>query len=173
MTARFRGSGLRVAALLALALVAAACGGGDDDGVKTVTAADYKFNNLPKSVDVGTTLTLKNSSDKELHEMVVMRIPDDERRSVAELMALPEAEGNAIFRGPPAMVLIAPPGSAEVIKAVGDGMLMEKGRYAVICTIPTGADPAAFLQAMQSDSQPPGGGAPHFANGMLGQITVK
>ena len=33
-------------------------------------------------MDAGTTLAFKNASTKELHEMVVIRIPDDERRSV-------------------------------------------------------------------------------------------
>ena len=63
----------RVGALVALATMGAACGG---DDTKTVTAADYRFENLPTSVDAGTELTLKNSSTKELHELVAIRIPD-------------------------------------------------------------------------------------------------
>ena len=74
-------------------------------------------------------------------------------------------------------MLIAPPRNAPQIAAVGDGKLTEKGRYLVICTIPVGADPAAFLQAAQSSgSGPPPqvpGGPPHLAQGMYGQITVK
>ncbi|CAA9257858.1 MAG: hypothetical protein AVDCRST_MAG10-2589 [uncultured Acidimicrobiales bacterium] len=163
-----------IGALVALATVGAACGGGDD--TKTVTAADYSFRDLPKEVDAGTTLTLKNSSTKELHEMVVMRLADDEKRPVAQLVNLPEAEGEKVFAGRPAMVLIAPPNGGETIKAVGDGKLMEKGRYAVICSIPIGADPAAFLAAMQSSQGgPPNvpGGPPHLTQGMFGEITVK
>lgn len=60
-------------ALAAMAMLAGACGGGD---TKTVTAADYSFQNLPKEVDAGTEFKLKNSSTKELHEMVVIKIPD-------------------------------------------------------------------------------------------------
>jgi len=163
----------RVGALVALAALGAACGGGDD--TKTVTAADYSFQNLPKEVDAGTTLAFKNASTKELHEMVVIRIPDDERRSVQELVNLPEAQQEALFSGEPAMVLFAPPGG-EVIKAVGDGKLTEKGRYAVICAVPTGADPAAYLQAAQAGGNGPSqvaGGPPHLVQGMYGQITVK
>ena len=163
------------AALVALAALGAACGG-DSDGPKTVTAADYRFENLPKSVSAGTTLTLKNSSTKELHEMVVMRLADDEKRPVKDLVALPEAEVEKVFAGQPAMVLIAPPNGGEIIKAVGDGKLTEKGRYAVTCSIPIGADPAAFLAAMQSSQGgPPNvpGGPPHLTQGMYGEITVK
>ena len=61
-----------------------------------------------------------------------------------------------------------------MIKAVGDGKLTEKGRYAVICTIPTGADPQAYLNAPPSDGPPNvPGGPPHLVNGMFGEITVK
>ena len=162
-----------VGALAALAMLGTAC---SDGGDKTVTAADYSFKNLPKSVDAGTTLTLKNSSTKELHEMVVIRLKDDEKRPVSQLVALPEAEGEQAFAGQPAMVLIAPPNGGEVIKAVGTGKLTEKGRYAVICAIPLGADPAAYLAAAQAATDGPpnvAGGPPHLTQGMFGEITVK
>ena len=160
-------------AIAALALLGSSC---SDGGDKTVTAADYRFENLPTSVESGTTLTLKNSSTKELHEMVVIRLKDGEKRSVEQLVALPEAESEQAFAGEPAMVLIAPPGGAEVIKAVGTGTLTEKGRYAVICAIPVGADPNAYLAAAQSSQGgPPNvpGGPPHLTQGMYGEITVK
>ena len=50
-------------ALAAMAMLAGACGGAGD--TKTVTAADYSFQNLPKEVDAGTEFKLKNSSTKE------------------------------------------------------------------------------------------------------------
>lgn len=164
---------VRAGAFGAMAVLATACGGGDD--TKTVTASDYAFQNLPKSVSAGTTLQLKNSSAKELHEMVVIRLPDDERRSVQELVNLPEAQQEAIFGSrEPAMVLLAPPGGGEMIKAVGNGKLTTKGRYAVVCFIPTGADPAAYLNAGPSDGPPQvAGGPPHVTQGMFGEITVK
>ena len=161
-------------AVAALTVMAAACGGGDD--TKTVTAADYSFQNLPKEVDAGTTFKLENSSTKELHEMVMFRIPDSETRPVSELVKLPQAEVERLLAGEPAMVLLRPPGEGEQINAVGDGKLTEKGRYAVICAIPTGADPAAYLAAAQSSQGGPPevpGGPPHFTQGMFGEITVK
>lgn len=164
---------VRAGAVVALAMVAAACGGGDD--TKTITAADYSFQNLPKEVDAGTTLKITNSSTKELHELVVIRIPDAERRPVSDLVRLPEAERDAIFgSAEPAMVLLAPPDGGEMIKAVGDGKLNEKGRYAVVCFIPTGADPQAILNAPPGDGPPQvAGGPPHAAQGMFGELTVK
>ena len=158
-----------------LALLTAACGD-DGGGIKTVTATDYAFEDLPKSVDAGTMLTLKNTSDKEIHELVAIWLPDDEKRSVQQLVNLPPAEQNAVFsRGQPAMVLISTPGSDDPIKAVGDGRLTEKGRYAVLCMIPTGANPAAYLAAAQTAGNAPpqvAGGPPHVAQGMYGEIKV-
>lgn len=157
----------------ALAVLAAACGGGDD--TRTVTAGDYSFQNLPREVDAGTTFTLENTSTKELHELVMIRIPDSETRPVSELVKLPQAEVERLLAGEPAMVLLRAPGG-EQINAVGDGKVTEKGRYAVICAIPTGADPAAYLAAAQaSQGGPPQvpGGPPHFVQGMFGEITVK
>ncbi len=163
-----------VAAAVAVALLATACGG--DDKTRTVTAEDYRFENLPKSVSVGTTLTLKNASTKEVHEMVLIRIPEAERRPVSELIKLPEAELDRLFSDDPAMVLIRPPGNGQLIKAVGDGKLTQSGRFAVICAIPTGADPQAYLAAAQNaQGGPPevAGGPPHFIQGMYSEISVK
>jgi len=161
-------------AVAALGLLAAACGGGDDDTTRTVKATDYAFKDLPKSVKAGTVLSLENTSATELHELVAFKVPDTEKRPVSELLQLPEAELDAIFPGAPATVLLRPPGG-EQINAVGDGTLTEKGRYAVICTIPTGADPAAYLAASQTSDGPPdvAGGPPHFTKGMFGELTVK
>jgi plastocyanin len=165
---------VRAGAIIALAALATACGGGDDE-VRTVTGADYSFQNLPREVDAGTEFTFTNSSTRELHEMVVIRIPDSETRPVADLVRLPESQQEAIFgSAEPAMVLLAPPGGGEMIKAVGDGKLNEKGRYAVVCFIPTGADPQAYLNAPQTGGPPQvAGGPPHAAQGMFGEITVK
>jgi len=170
---KFSSRWARAGALAALAVLATACG---DSDTKTVTAADYRFENLPKSVKAGTTLTLKNSSTKELHEMVLIKLPDTEKRPVAELVKLPEDQQEALSSGPPAAVLLRAPGG-EQINALGDGKLTEKGRYMVICAIPTGADPAAYLKAAQAsgDGPPPSvpGGPPHLVQGMYGEITVK
>lgn len=162
-----------VGSLAVLALLGGACGGGDD--TKTVTAVDYRYEDLPKTVKAGTTLTLKNESAKELHEMVIIRLPDNEKRSVDELAKLPESELEGLFTGPPAAVLIRPPGDAAEIKALGDGKLTEKGRYVVFCAVPTGADPAEYLKAAEAaQGGPPqvAGGPPHLTQGMYGEITV-
>lgn len=188
----------RFAALLLTAVaIAGACSDDDDEpatgdttttsaaspetttaGAKTieVTGVDYKFEGLPTEIAAGSKIEFTNKSTKELHELVAVRIPDSETRSVADLVKLPEAETDAIFKdSEPATVLIGPPSGGDVIQALGDGTVTKPGRYAVVCFIPTGVDPAAYLAAAQSGSEGPpdlGGGPPHAANGMFAEVKV-
>jgi hypothetical protein len=107
-----------LACLGVVALVA--CGGGTaaettatneaapTESVIEVTAVDFGFENLPERIPAGTTLTLVNESPVELHELVAVRLPEDETRTVEELLASPEDLG-AYFASV-TTVVIAPPG---------------------------------------------------------------
>ncbi len=191
-TRRDRLTHVTAVGLLAIALAgAAACGDTTDtadspdesttstaaDGapIVDVTAADYRFDELPSEIEANTRLELRNESARELHELVAMRLADDEDRTAEELVALPEQELGALFAGPPALVLIAPPGEGGFV-AVGNGALDEPGRYLFICFIPTGAEPAAYLDALDANpGQPPSvaGGPPHFSAGMYAEVKVR
>lgn len=192
---------ISVATTITACLLFAACGSDSDDAAATepevlapaatdasadtaasaetveIVAADYAFTNVPASIAPGVKLSLTNSSDVELHEMVVFRIPDTETRSIKELIELPEAEQNAIFGdGPPAIVQLAMPGSDEPIPAVGDGTLIESGRYAMVCFIPEGVDPQEYMDAAATSGDGPPdvtGGPPHVALGMYAEFTVE
>lgn len=160
-------------ALAGLSVLAAACGGATR--TTTVTAADYRFENLPATVKAGTTLNLRNTSPRELHEMLVVKLPEGEQRSSEALATLPGSQLDALLTGSTVTVLLRPPGNAGLIRALGDGKLTEKGRYLVLCTIPTGVDPTAFLAATRGpkDAPPVGGGPPHYTVGMYGEIRVQ
>lgn len=187
----------RLAALLLLTVaVTAACSDDGDDeaaddtttttastdttvagpGTVEVRGVDYAFEGVPAEMAAGSKLAFTNESDKEVHELVAVRIPDTESRPVSELVKLPEAETDAIFGDTePATVLIGPPSGGDPIQALGDGTVAAPGRYAVVCFVPTGADPEAYLAAVQSDSEGPptaGVGPPHAANGMFAEVTV-
>jgi hypothetical protein len=140
-----------------------------DDGTITVTAVDFNYEGLPDEVPAGTKFKLVNDSKEELHEFVAFRVPDDEKRTAEELIALPQAELEALFGGPPATVLLAKPGGPQ-INAVGDGTISKPGRYLVACSIPVGADPDEILE---SEGPPPAdAGEPHFHKGMYAEIIV-
>ncbi|MCC5952865.1 MAG: hypothetical protein JJU45_12315 [Acidimicrobiia bacterium] len=189
-TASHGSSARRLVALAAAAsLTLAACGSDDGGGSAAqenapvtggpdeveVTLVDFAFEGLPERVPAGTTITLTNDAVSELHELVAFRVPDDEDRSVEELLELSPEEMMAALGGPPAMVLLAEPQSSETIVAVGDGTLEEPGRYVVLCVIPTGADPAEYLAAAATSDGPPEveGGPPHVAHGMWAELVVE
>ena len=142
----------------------------------TITAVDYSFEGVPASVATGTQLSIRNESDVELHEVLAFRVPDGDDRSLADLMALPQAELTGLL-GAPRAVLAQAPGSTEVIHAVGDGRLTEPGRYVLMCAIPLGADPEEYLAAAAaSPGGPPqgvAGGPPHLVAGMVAELTVE
>ena len=189
-TAIRRCTALACAGLLAMGLTA--CGDDDDeasptiDEVKTttaddagddapegetvvVTAVDYGFDGLPESVEAGTKLSLRNEG-AEPHELVAMRIPDDETRSLDELLQLPEDELGAVFgAGEPATVLLAATGETDVPgPVVGDGTLSEPGRYAIVCFLPVGSDDSV----LESEGPPQGDAPPHVSQGMAAELVV-
>lgn len=139
-----------------------------------VALHDYAFVGLPETVPAGTQFTVVNVSEEEAHEFVAFRLEDDEERSVEELVELPPEELGQTL-GEPATVLVAGPGG-PMVQAVGDGTVDEPGRYAVVCFVPTGADPEEFLAGAEESTEGPPeveGGPPHAAQGMYGEFTVE
>jgi plastocyanin len=190
-----------VAALTALAALASACGddddtdtgadeassttaagggdgGGADDGSVAVTSVDYRFEGLPSEVAAGTTFTLTNTSAAEVHEIVAIRIPDAETRSVDELLQLSEEELGTAFGGEPspALVIVALPGGEGqvALPPTGEPAVTEPGRYLFACFVPLGADPAVYQEALESGSQEPPAveGPPHATQGMYAEVRV-
>lgn len=173
-----------------LGLLLTGCGDEDDDVVadpsptetvagdgpaKTseVTAVDYGYEGVPAVIEAGTRLSLVNASDAELHELIAVRLPDDETRSVEELLELPEEELEPFF-SEDVDVIVALPGDTDAPGIVnGDGVLDEPGRYAFICFIPVGADPQALMDSLQSGEEPEADGPPHFTRGMYAEVTVE
>lgn len=166
---------LLLTAALAAAPLLAACGeehgAAADGGVLTVELTDFSFGDLPDEVPAGTRLAVENASTTELHELVAIRLADGDDRPAADII---HHDLDAVMAGgPPATVLLAPP-VGEPIAAVGDGTLTEPGRYLILCAIPTGADPQAYLQAAATSDGPPDvpGGPPHLAHGMFDDLVV-
>jgi hypothetical protein len=152
-------------------------GCGDDepdavDGPIEIGAIDYSFTGVPERARVGATIAMTNESDKEVHEIIAIRLPDDEDRAVADIVKLPEEELGVLFAGLETVV-VAPPKSAG-FPVEGTGALTKPGRYALICLIPTGADPDEYLAAAAAAGGPPdvAGGPPHVAQGMFAELTV-
>ena len=138
-----------------------------------VIAADYRFEGLPDTIEAGTRLSVENEG-REPHELVAMRIPDSETRSVEELLALPQEELFAVFGGEPepATVILAAPGETDTPgPVVGDGTLSEPGRYAILCFIPVGSDPSVLDP--EAEGPPQSDAPPHAVHGMWDEVTVE
>jgi hypothetical protein len=114
--------------------------------------------------------------------MVMIRLPDEVTETVGQLLALPEEELDAkVGEIEPTTVIVALPGEAGR-PVEGDGTLDEPGRYAVLCFIPVGADPAQVEEMMNmppptgtgpSEQPELAGGAPHIAQGMYAEIKIE
>lgn len=141
----------------------------------TVTGVDYAFEDLQDTYEAGTELQFTNASEQEVHELVLVRVPDDDVRSADELLALPQEESQALIGQNLAGVSVAMPGEdGRVVD--GSLALEEPGRYLALCFIQTGVDPEVYAQAAAEDEGGPvqiqDGGPPHVVHGMVGEFTV-
>jgi plastocyanin len=140
-----------------------------------VTGIDYAFSGLATTVKAGTTFTFSNGSKKESHELVLFKLADGEKRSLAELLALPPDEANKLT-GPPVAVAVAATPGADGVVVEGKLEVAEPGRYLALCGLPTGGDPKVVEAAAKSGKPPaedPNAGPPHFTKGMVQEFTVE
>jgi hypothetical protein len=170
----------RAAALGLLALFAAICAIAERLGPQTLARLEQRILEFagtflaPDTVAAGTTLTFRNDSAVEYHEVAVLRIADDESRSIQELLELPEEESmrSLEFVG---VASALPETEGDVLQ--GTLTLTGPGRYALLCFIPQGADPDAAHAAFHAldDGPPPdlGDGVPHAFLGMVHELTVE
>ena len=125
----------------------------DFNGVP-ITAVDYAFEDVPATVEAGTTsFTLTNASTGgEDHEMIVMRKADGVDTSWEELLAMSEEESadKVVFKGAGFAADGGEPGTV-----LAD---LDAGEYLMICFLPVGG---------AED------GAPHFTEGMQHEFTVE
>ena len=128
--------------------------------IVTVEAVDYRFEDVPDSVEAGTVGFEFRNNGTEVHEMVLFRIADGVELSVDELLELPEDEADSMveFRG----VAFAPSGEEDVTFAS-----LEPGRHVILCFIPTGT---TSMDMLEGDAPPDG--PPHFTQGMVHEFEV-
>jgi hypothetical protein len=164
------------ALMVVLALMLAACAEGPEPATYNVAGVDYAFEGVPETVAAGSDFTLTNESAVEVHEIVLVRLPDGEDRSVEELLQLPPDDLMPLMMPGLVGVSAAPP-LAEGMVVHGTMTVNEPGRYAMLCFIPTGADPDEFMAAAaaaEGDGPPDvPGGPPHTVHGMFAQFTVQ
>jgi hypothetical protein len=150
--------------------------GGDDTvpaGTVTIVGVDYAFEDVPAEVPAGTELGFRNNSEEEVHELVLVRLPDVEERGIEELLQLSPEEQEELLGEGLVGVSVAPPGADGTV-VEGELVVDEPGRYLMVCFVPTGADPDEFMAAAAESEGPPEveGGPPHVVQGMYAELTV-
>lgn len=131
--------------------------------VVTVTAVEYAFEGAPATAAVGTQFGMKNSG-KELHELVLVRKNDGVTESWDALLQLPDDQ--ALSKVTLAGQVMAEPGKDAEGTVTADAA----GEYLMICFVPVGMT-ALPSEDPNSSAEPPSG-EPHFAKGMLHELTV-
>lgn len=139
-----------------------------------ITGVNYAFEGVPETVEPGTELSFTNASEDEVHEMVVVRIDDDETRPLEELIGLGDAAQEVVED---VGVAVALPGEDGMV-VDGELVMEEPGRYALLCFIPVGADPQVLEELMANppaEGEEPdlGDGPPHVTQGMAAELTVE
>jgi hypothetical protein len=124
-----------------------------------VTGVDFAFEGVPEELEAGmTVITLENGTESgELHEIALMKLADDADITLDELLALSQEEAQQYLDPEvPPVFAFAMPGQTNGISAD-----LAPGDYVYACFIPTGT-------TMEAEGQ----GAPHFMEGMAGELTV-
>ncbi|MEA3019080.1 MAG: hypothetical protein QOI47_604 [Actinomycetota bacterium] len=125
----------------------------------TITASEYKFTGADALKAGGMFAISFKNSGTELHELHIAKLPASEKRTMAELIMDDKARAELTTAGH----AFACPG--KTADAVGAD-LSAKGRYIVVCFLPTGlkpeTDPKDFAKL----------GKPHAMNGMAVEIDV-
>jgi plastocyanin len=203
---RRRARALASCALMAAVLLLAACGGAQEAGDSapspepasepvvsepaeagspsaepaaadaTVTGVDYAFE--VGDISAGDTVGFENGSDKEAHEMVVMRVTDDSvtLEDIQQLLAQDSESPPPEYLEEAGFAFAMPGETAE------QTVTFEQGRYLLLCFIPQGAPPDLVAEMMESagseEPEVPSEvqselGPPHAVAGMIDLIEVE
>ena len=149
-----------IALAAALLVGAAACG--DDDEEPAASGAPATSSSAPETaetVDITASDFAFEGVPESIEPGTKLTLANSSTVEVHELVA----------------VILAAPGSSMPGPVVGDGTLTEPGRYLLVCSIPTGADPEEYMAAAAESTGGPvnvPGGPPHFTQGMVAEVTV-
>ncbi len=116
-----------------------------------VTGVDYAFEDVPDTLQAGTTRFAFTNEGGEAHEMVIFRKAEGVTEPVTDLLALPaeEAFSKVQFVG-----VVPPSPTGQAGNAVAE---LEPGSYAMVCFLPVGGGED---------------GPPHFIEGMVHEFMV-
>jgi hypothetical protein len=127
-----------------------------------VKGVDYRFEDVPRTVDAGFTSFELENDGKELHEISLARKNDGVTESFDQILELPEEEQFEKVE----MVGGSGPGEPgqEGLYLATD---LRPGEYIMVCFLPQGAISMEALESTSEDAPP------HVALGMKQEFTVE
>lgn len=123
-----------------------------------VTASEYSFEGLDAVSGTGDYAITLTNDGQELHELVLVRLPDSETRPIEEILASGEEPETTDV----AFTFACPGATAETTGA----SITEPGRYVALCFIPVGTTPETDPAEFEN------GGPPHAVQGMIQEIVI-
>ena len=117
-------------------------------------AVEYEFDRVPDSVPAGPTAISLTDDGQELHQVVLLRVNDGVDETMDALFDLPEEERTS---------KVTPVAEVDVRPGRTNTSLvnLEPGRYILVCYVPKDSKGGVL-----------GHGDPHYADGMLAEVTV-
>lgn len=136
-----------------------------------IEAFDYGYTGFDGVIVAGDALELFNSSETEFHNLVVIRLDDDDNRTVTELTELAPDDINAGQIVASIGHLDAAPGEDAFNGRI---RLQRAGRYIALDMIPQGADPLTVRSAIETFAPPylVAGGPIGYHHGMIVEFFV-
>lgn len=151
--------------VLAVLLLAPACGGAPEGTRVTVTAQDHLYQGVPANLGTGSVSFRFQNRGREVHEFHLFRVAAG-APVVQQLLELPDEElmANLTSVG----ITSANPGQVSNLQAN-----VTAGRYLALCMIPLGTLPGDGHAGhdMDGEMHPPRPDS-HFRSGMYAEITV-
>ncbi len=124
-----------------------------------VTAREYSFDGLEQIDGTGSYALILRNEGAQLHELILVRIDDDETRPIEELL---EEDDPSQFATDIAFAFACPGDAGEPTAVEID----EPGRYAAVCFIPVGVTPETPAEEFETL------GPPHAMEGMVAEFEV-
>lgn len=125
-----------------------------------VTATEYEFVGLPKTVKPGPIAVKLTDTGAELHELAAFRLKTKD--SVKKVLGLSDKEQRKKIENAGGGFVL-PGGTSYIIVD-----LSKPGRYGIACFLPVGSTSA---REAEKKSHEHGGGTPHWKKGMYATIT--
>ncbi len=127
-----------------------------------VELQDYSFANAPATLPAGVVNIEVKNAGKEIHELTILRRNDGVTQSFADILKLPQDEGQKLVSQAGGLQGTVEPSRSDYL--IAD---LQPGTYAFVCFIPKGSTSSEAMDNAAEDAPP------HAMLGMVHEFTVE